>query len=88
MKIKDILRLSNGRLVSGNANLSVDAGRISTDTRKIGRGDLFVALKGDNFDGDKFLGAALASGAMGAIVHKSGSVIDSDKVVIESPDTL
>ncbi|HKC95336.1 MAG TPA: UDP-N-acetylmuramoyl-tripeptide--D-alanyl-D-alanine ligase [Nitrospira sp.] len=42
---------------------------ISTDSRSIRRGDLFVALKGDRFDGHEFVPAVLAKGASGAIVH-------------------
>lgn len=42
---------------------------ISTDSRSIRRGDLFVALQGDRFDGHQFVPAVLAKGAVGAIVH-------------------
>ena len=42
---------------------------ISSDSRSIRRGDLFVALKGDRFDGHDFVPAVLAQGAAGAIVH-------------------
>jgi len=43
--------------------------QISTDSREIRRGDLFVALRGDRFDGHEFVPAVLAKGAAGAIVH-------------------
>jgi len=43
--------------------------QISTDSRAIHPGDLFVALKGERFDGHDFVPAVLASGAAGAIVH-------------------
>ncbi len=41
---------------------------VSTDTRRITPGCLFVALKGDNFDGNQFAEQAIASGARYAIV--------------------
>ncbi|MDC0218991.1 UDP-N-acetylmuramoyl-tripeptide--D-alanyl-D-alanine ligase [Verrucomicrobia bacterium] len=41
---------------------------VSTDTRKLQRGDLFVALRGDNFDGNQFAAAAIAAGAVAAVV--------------------
>lgn len=44
--------------------------RISTDTRSISSGDLFVALPGDNFDGHDYLGVAQANGACAAIVEQ------------------
>ena len=43
---------------------------VSTDSRSISRGDLFVALKGDRFDGHDFVPAVLAKGAVGAIVRE------------------
>lgn len=44
--------------------------QISTDSRSVRRGDLFVALRGDHYDGHEFVPAALAQGAVGAIVHE------------------
>ena len=43
--------------------------QIRLDSRAIGPGDLFIAIKGDRFDGHDFVAGALASGAVGAIVH-------------------
>lgn len=42
---------------------------IGLDSRLIRPGDLFLAMKGDRFDGHDFVGAALSRGAVGAIVH-------------------
>lgn len=42
---------------------------ISTDSRSIRRGDLFVALQGERFDGHQFIPTVLSKGAAGAIVH-------------------
>ncbi len=43
---------------------------VSSDTRKLARGDLFVALIGPSFDGHNFLGEALRAGAAGALVSR------------------
>jgi UDP-N-acetylmuramoyl-tripeptide--D-alanyl-D-alanine ligase len=43
---------------------------VSTDTRELAPGELFVALKGERFDAVQFLGAALAAGAAGAVVAR------------------
>lgn len=45
--------------------------QISLDSRSIRSGDLFLAMKGERFDGHDFVGAALSRGAAGAIVHDS-----------------
>jgi UDP-N-acetylmuramoyl-tripeptide--D-alanyl-D-alanine ligase len=41
---------------------------VSTDSRSLKRGELFVALRGERFDGHEFLDAARAAGAAGAVV--------------------
>ncbi len=44
---------------------------VSTDSRSIGRGELFVALRGERFDGHEFLDAAAARGAAAAMVDRN-----------------
>lgn len=48
--------------------------QISLDSRSTYPGDLFLAMKGDRFDGHDFVGTALACGAVGAIVRDSYDV--------------
>ena len=49
---------------------NVEFSGVATDSRKIARGDLFVALKGANFDGAEFVSGAGQAGAAAAIVEK------------------
>ncbi len=44
---------------------------VSTDTRSLKPGDLFVALRGERFDGHDYVEAALAAGACGAVVERN-----------------
>lgn len=44
---------------------------VSTDSRSVQSGELFFALRGDNFDGHEFVGPALERGAVGAVVAAS-----------------
>ena len=46
---------------------------VSTDTRSIGRGQLFVAIRGEHFDGHDFLAAARERGAAAALVDEKHS---------------
>ncbi|HLG29104.1 MAG TPA: UDP-N-acetylmuramoyl-tripeptide--D-alanyl-D-alanine ligase [Candidatus Brocadiales bacterium] len=64
--------------------------RISTDSRHILPGDLFVALKGEHFDGHDFILDALARGAAGAVVSQGffPGVANTDVVLISVTDTL
>ncbi|MCL5734139.1 MAG: UDP-N-acetylmuramoyl-tripeptide--D-alanyl-D-alanine ligase [Actinobacteria bacterium] len=51
---------------------------VSVDSRNIDRGDLFVALKGERFDGHDFVGDALAAGACAAVVNAAWLSIGGD----------
>ncbi|MBT4519968.1 MAG: UDP-N-acetylmuramoyl-tripeptide--D-alanyl-D-alanine ligase [Halieaceae bacterium] len=57
---------------------------VSTDSRKLNLGDLFVALRGDYFDGHKYLEQARAAGAAGAVVS---SEVDAPLSVLRVTDT-
>lgn len=51
-------------------NLFLNYPSVCTDTRKIKPGDLFFALKGDNFNGNEYAGEALKKGAAYAIIDE------------------
>jgi UDP-N-acetylmuramoyl-tripeptide--D-alanyl-D-alanine ligase len=65
--IFSISELAGGRL-RGDGNGMVTA--VTTDSRTIHRGELFVALRGEKFDGHDFLRSAQQSGAEAAIVER------------------
>lgn len=60
---------------------------ISTDTRAIGAGSLFVALKGENFDAHDFLSAAAEAGAAGVVVSRVPDDLPDDFRVFVVDDT-
>ena len=57
---------------------------VSTDTRALKPGDLFVALRGENFDGHKFLPIAQELGACAAVVDAFDSSLDMPQLVVAS----
>ena len=64
-------------------------GQVFTDTRHPLENGIFIALRGENFNGDTFAGKSLLSGASIAIVHAwLHGEIPAGKAVIEVPDTL
>ena len=65
---KDILEATGGKLVNGGPAAGFP--HISTDTRMIEKGSLFIAIKGPNFDGHDFIGEAAKKGAGGAVVSR------------------
>ena len=56
--------------VGGVASSRFEATGVTFDSREVGPGDLFVALKGEATDGHRFVGQAFASGAAGALVSE------------------
>ncbi|GAA3587677.1 UDP-N-acetylmuramoyl-tripeptide--D-alanyl-D-alanine ligase [Marinobacter xestospongiae] len=63
-----------------------DVGGVSTDTRQLRPGDLFVALRGERFDGHRFLATAKAAGAVAAVVDTLDDAVDLPQLIV--PDTL
>jgi UDP-N-acetylmuramoyl-tripeptide--D-alanyl-D-alanine ligase len=61
---------------------------VSTDSRTIGEGDLYVALVGDRFDGHDFVADALARGGRGAVVSRPVSGEHPDARLYPVDDTL
>jgi UDP-N-acetylmuramoyl-tripeptide--D-alanyl-D-alanine ligase len=61
---------------------------VTTDTRAIAPGDLFVALKGERFDAHDFLADAVAKGAAAVVVHDAARGRDLGVPVYVVSDTL
>ena len=57
---------------------------ISTDTRKIQKGDLFFALKGENFNGNHFADQAIANGAAYAIIDEAPVVLNDRLILVDN----
>ncbi len=68
---------ATGGVLSGE-DLSVE--RVCTDSRKVQKGDIFVALSGDNFDGNQFVGTAKQAGAVAAIVSATTDLLPNIRV--------
>ena len=65
--------------------------RLTTDSRRIGGGELFLALKGENFDGNLFAVKALRDGAAYSIISEDAVLDipgDLEDRIIRVPDTL
>ena len=65
MLLSQAAQALNGRLVGQDVRF----GTVSTDSRKIKAGDLFIALRGDNFDGYEFVAQAAQRGAVASLVN-------------------
>ena len=66
-----------------------ECGCVTTDTRTLKGGEMFFALKGENFDGNEYALKALEAGAAYAVVNSSAKVSESDDPrLIKVDDTL
>ncbi len=96
---QEICRACAGQLLAGAGDTPIR--RVSTDTRVSLKDSLFVALKGEHFDGNRFAGEALRKGAVGTVAESGAArrlaeaapgpdqmAAASQPVVIAVPDTL
>ncbi|MFA6061342.1 MAG: UDP-N-acetylmuramoyl-tripeptide--D-alanyl-D-alanine ligase [Gallionella sp.] len=70
MQLAKAAKVLGARLVSASQAKELRFVSVSTDTRKVVQGDLYIALRGEHFDGADFIAQAAASGAVAAIVNQ------------------
>lgn len=80
----DAAQVTGGELSGDN----LAYGEVSTDSRTLNPGALFVALRGPTFDGGEFVAAAAARGASGALVERSVAVALPQIVVADALKAL
>jgi len=83
--LQDTAQVLGAEIDGARSGEDLGYGTVSTDSRTLGPGALFVALRGPNFDGAEFVAAAHAAGAVGALVERRVPVPIAQVVV---PDTL
>src|SRR6202165_974110 len=87
LSILQIADLAGAKISAGPGHVFVD--KVSTDSRTVKRGELFVALRGENFDGHKFVEKAAQPGAAGAVVDQGWrGKVPSGFAIIRTTDTL
>lgn len=87
--LDEVLTFTGGRALAGTGN-PVFTG-VSTDSRTLDAGELFIALRGERFDGHRFVEEALASGAAGVVVEEAPSQQSLSRTraaVVMVPDSL
>lgn len=80
---KEIAEITSGELSGENVSVS----SVSTDTRTITENALFIAVKGERFDGNDFIKTAAENGAAAAVSDRQSSSIDVDIPVIYVNDS-
>src|SRR5438045_6826941 len=87
LTLSQIAQFAGASLSSGDGTVVIN--KVSTDSRTIKPGELFVALRGENFEGHDFVEAAAKAAATGALVdlNWAGSV-PNNFVLLRATDTL
>ncbi len=81
MNILEIANALDGKLVNYKDNIVIKG--ISTDSRKIKKGDLFIPIKGLNFDGHDFIGKAIDLGASASLSQYDLNTSDFTYIIVE-----
>lgn len=84
LSVKEIVDVTGGKLLSGDINSTISG--ISTDSRTIKEGELFIPLKGENFDGEMFVENALKIGSA-SLTESLNNGGKFDKPIIFVDDT-
>lgn len=85
--VAQVVRMMDARLAPGaDEKIMIDG--VSTDTRTLERGNLYVPLTGESFDGHDFVDAAVHRGAAALLWQEDRELPNCDVPVILVPDTL
>lgn len=84
LTVEEIIEATGGDLLSGGP---VAFKGVSIDSRTISEGELFFAIRGDKFDGHRFIESALVRGS-GVVVDRRPAELPQGRVVILVKDTL
>lgn len=74
--VRDILRICHGKLICGNEN--TECINFINDTRSLNKGDVFVGIKGETFNGNTFYKEAIKKGACVCILDDE-TVLENNK---------
>jgi UDP-N-acetylmuramoyl-tripeptide--D-alanyl-D-alanine ligase len=87
LPLHQVAEFAGAELVRGDPQFAIS--RVSTDSRTIKRGDLFVALRGEHFDAHNFLEQVANAGAAGAIISQdSPPGLPPTFAILRAADTL
>ena len=77
--LEEVAEIVGGQLVGANA----DVDSVCSDSRSLKEGDLFFALKGQNFNGEVFVERAFESGACGAVVSALQEDLPGAQILVD-----
>ena len=82
MKVKDIVKITNGKILCGDEKIPCN--HFVRDSREVKEGDVYIALKGERFDGNDFCQSAIDNGAKVCIVSKDVREKENDTKLVNT----
>lgn len=85
LSLAQVVEATKGRLLGREKSIRING--VSIDSRTIKKGELFIAIKGERFDGHRFIGQAIKKSAAAAVAAKKDFRCPKDFPVIHVEDT-
>ncbi|HEY1048346.1 MAG TPA: Mur ligase family protein, partial [Prosthecobacter sp.] len=87
--LQTLANFADGRFAAPASSPALEVTRVTTDSRKVSPGDVFVALAGDRFDAHDFIPQVMAAGAAAVVVSRVDPAwLAAGCAVVEVQDTL
>ena len=83
--VREICAAVGGTLLQGEGSALITG--ITTDSRAVSAGQLFIPLTGERFDGHAYIGSALSSGAAGCLTARTPETLLPGKLYVQVADT-
>ena len=83
--LSEIIKATNAELLKGSEGAKLYS--FSTDTRTINKDDIYIPLKGENFDGEIFIDKGVELGAAGYFVSNKNKINEKAQVILYVNDT-
>lgn len=84
--LNEILEATGARILHCDKRVNESTFTFSTDTRTIAQGEIYLPLKGANFNGEDFIDKALEKGATGYFTTQDSQL--AAQLILQVPDTL
>ncbi len=85
LNTSEIIKASEAEIIKSSQNN--DLLGFSTDTRTISKGEIYIPLKGESFDGENFINNAIESGAIGYFTTDKNKIYNNAKIILYVKDT-
>ncbi|RLA02051.1 MAG: UDP-N-acetylmuramoylalanyl-D-glutamyl-2, 6-diaminopimelate--D-alanyl-D-alanine ligase, partial [Gammaproteobacteria bacterium] len=85
MTIQQVAEVTGGVICEGYLEQPITFTEVATDTRKSMKNSLFIALKGDNFNGNQFVDTAQSQGAVACLLDED---VQSTLPIIKVDNTV